>query len=119
MANRSSTALSNEQLKNMVRPIILSQGNKYIKELLRKNKIPIGSTKADFSQNLMDAIDNGSLTQDIIELWLDDVEGWGDQHIYIYEPPQLTYQSALSLIQASSYASVIAHPVGLGSAAAR
>jgi hypothetical protein len=49
-------------LKETVRRVIVGQGNRFIKELLRDRKLPIGSTKADFSKNLMKAIDDGALT---------------------------------------------------------
>lgn len=52
-----------QQLKDAVRSIILTQGNEFIKELLRKNKIQIGTKKADFSKNILAAIDAGTLTR--------------------------------------------------------
>jgi hypothetical protein len=71
-------------LRRLVRGVVLAQGNLFIKELLRRKRIKIGSTKADFETNLLRAIDDGQLTQDDVESWLNDVEGWGDQHVYLY-----------------------------------
>ncbi|MFX7825231.1 hypothetical protein ABTK20_22785, partial [Acinetobacter baumannii] len=75
---------SKEELKQIVGSIILSQGNDFIKELLRQNKIPIGTTKPEFGRNLSQAIETGALSQEMIEDWLRDVEGWGNQHVYLY-----------------------------------
>lgn len=87
MAQNSNSGSLNEQLKTLVSQIILSQGNVFIKELLRDAGIRIGATKADFEQNLMRAIDDGVLRQERIEEWLAEVEGWGNQHIYLFRMP--------------------------------
>ncbi len=76
-----------EQLKMLVDQIILAQGNAFIKELLRNTGIRIGLTKADFERNLMRAVDDGVLRREHIEAWLDEVEGWGNQHIYLFKVP--------------------------------
>lgn len=76
-----------EALKKLARGIILAQGNIFIKELLRNNKIRIGTTKADFEKNLLAAIDEGKLTREHFDIWLNEVEGWGDQHVYLYDIP--------------------------------
>jgi hypothetical protein len=68
-------------IPELVRDIVLAQGNVFIKELLRRKKLPIGATKADFEKSL------GLLQQSDIEEWLDEVEGWGNQHVYLYNVP--------------------------------
>jgi hypothetical protein len=78
---------SREQLKALVSQIILAQGNVFIKELLRDAHVRIGLTKADFERNLLRAIDDGVLRREHIEAWLVEVEGWGDQHIYLFRVP--------------------------------
>lgn len=78
---------SRDQLKTLVSQIILAQGNVFIKELLRGAGVRIGATKTDFERNLMRAIDDGVLRQEHIEAWLAEVEGWGDQHIYLFRVP--------------------------------
>lgn len=88
MATNQGTNGSREQLKALVREIILAQGNVFIKELLRNTRgVPIGVTKADFERNLMKAIDDGTIRREDIEEWLAEVEGWGNQHIYLYKVP--------------------------------
>jgi len=77
-----------EALKNLVRGIVLAQGNIFIKELLRQKKdIKIGATKADFERNMLAAIDEGKLRQSDVDAWLDEVEGWGNQYVYLYKVP--------------------------------
>lgn len=73
-----------EQLKELARGIVMAQGNVFIKELLRSKNRRIGTTKADFILNLNNAIDDGGLTEADFETWLDRVEGWGNQHVYLY-----------------------------------
>lgn len=72
------------EMRRLVAGIIRAQGNSFIKELLRSLDIPLGATKDAFEKNLMAAIDDGILTIDHIEEWSNRVEGWGNQHIYLY-----------------------------------
>lgn len=72
------------ELKELARGIVLAQGNTFIKELLRANKVKIGVTKTDFLTNLNTAIEDGILTEEIFNDWLNRVEGWGNQHAYIF-----------------------------------
>lgn len=95
-------------LKMVVRPIILAQGNTFIKELLREHGIKIGSTKADFEKNIFDAIDAGQLTREMVEAWLLRVEGWGDQHVYLLTPPPPVALDALqAAIRQSAYSDLL------------
>lgn len=95
------------KLKEAVRSVILTQGNEFIKELLRKHKIQIGTNKADFSRNLLAAIDAGTLTRPMIEDWLSEVEGWGNQHIYLFQPPQIENAEIKAKLAASNYGALI------------
>jgi len=63
--------------------IIRAQGNRFVKELLR-GKIRIGANKDEFERNLREGIENGQLTLADIRSWLGSVEGWGNQHVYLY-----------------------------------
>lgn len=89
------------ELKRMAKFVILSQGNVYIKELLREHKsalrkqrIRLGSTKAEFEKGLIAAIEKGILTSDHIERWLQEVEGWGQQHAYVFDWPNNKAEAA-------------------------
>ena len=104
MPEAGEDQLEKNQLKDAVRSVILTQGNEFIKELLRKHKIQIGTKKADFSKNLLAAIDAGTLTRPMIEEWLSEVEGWGNQHIYLFQPPQIGTGEIKAKLAASDYA---------------
>src|SRR5437660_9147944 len=71
-------------LVRLVKGVVLAQGNIFIKELLRARGIKIGTTKAEFEQNMVNAIQAGNLQREHIETWLNEVEGWGDQHVYLF-----------------------------------
>lgn len=95
-------------LKTVVRPIVLAQGNAFIKELLREHGIKIGSTKADFEKNIFEAIDAGQLTREMVETWLLRVEGWGDQHIYLLtQPPTVPFNALQTAIRDSANAALL------------
>jgi hypothetical protein len=76
-----------DALERLVKGIVVAQGNLFVKELLREQGIRIGTTKADFERNLLEAIGDGRLSRTVVDEWLDRVEGWGDQHIYLYNVP--------------------------------
>lgn len=71
-------------LKRLAAGIVRAQGNRFIKELLREKGLRIGATKDDFERNLTDAIEQGELRLQDVDLWLKSVEGWGDQHVYLF-----------------------------------
>jgi hypothetical protein len=59
-----------DALIQLVRGIVLAQGNVFIKELLRSRGIQIGTTKADFESNMIAAIRAGELRREHIDLAL-------------------------------------------------
>lgn len=71
-------------LKRLAAGIIRAQGNRFIKELMRDHDIVLGANKADFERNLTAAIEAGDLRLADVEAWLDGVEGWGNQHVYLF-----------------------------------
>jgi hypothetical protein len=84
-----------ETLIGLARGIVLVQGNAFIKELLRKNGIKIGATKTAFEASLLEAIEEGRIQRQHIEEWLNEVEGWGNQHVYLYKVSQEVVQDSL------------------------
>jgi hypothetical protein len=106
-----SNELNKRALKKVIAQIVLAQGNTFIKELLRSNNIAIGNTKADFAQNLNAAIDAGALTQMAIEAWLSEIEGWGNQHVYLFEPPAIPRTGIRSALEASKHAELLLRKV--------
>ncbi|WP_437880086.1 hypothetical protein [Pseudomonas sp. LRF_L74] len=99
--------LSKAQLKALVRRVIVAQGNDFIKELLRSTSNRIGTTKEDFAANLDAAIDDDLITQAALEAWLAEVEGWGNQHLYLIEPPAIDHATLVAGIAASPHASLL------------
>lgn len=108
MPGKNEDAADKDRLKDAVRPVILAQGNIFIKELLRKHNIKIGTTKADFAKNLLEAIGEGTLTRPMIEAWLAEVEGWGNQHIYLFRAPSIKPAQVQEKLGTSRFASLAA-----------
>lgn len=75
-------------LLELTQTVIRAQGNSFIKELLRKKGLRTGRNKESFTQNLSEAITSGVLTLADVEEWLAEVEGWGNQHVYLFEVPR-------------------------------
>lgn len=99
--------LSKPELKELAHKVIVPQGNFFIKELLRRSGAMIGATKEDFATNLDRAIDASVITQEALESWLAEVEGWGDQHIYMVEPPRIDTAALTVGLATSPYASLL------------
>lgn len=104
---QKGASLTKGQLKKKVAQIVLAQGNVFIKDLLRSNKASIGNTKAEFAENLTAAIDAGVITQEVIEAWLAEIEGWGNQHVYLFEPPTSSRTRVRRTIEASRHADLL------------
>ena len=81
---QTPTADEVADLKRLAAGIIRDQGNRFIKELLRDKGIRIGVNKDDFERNLTEAIETGQLVLSDINSWHKQVEGWGNQHVYLY-----------------------------------
>jgi hypothetical protein len=73
-----------EDLKRLAAGIIRAQGNRFVKTLLRSKDIQVGANKDEFQANLTAAIESGDLTLADVRTWLASVEGWGNQHVYVY-----------------------------------
>lgn len=76
-----------DSARQLVRDVILAQSNVFIKELLIGKGIRGGATKADFQKQLDDEIAAGNLTYEELKAWVEETEGWGDEHIYLYKIP--------------------------------
>lgn len=74
-------------LKRLASGIIRAQGNRFIKELMREKGIRVGANKSEFQANLFAAIEAGDLSLEDIQQWLHQVEGWGNQHVYLFGLP--------------------------------
>jgi hypothetical protein len=84
-AKPKPTAREIADLKRLAAGIIRTQGNRFVKDLLHTNQIRIGTNKDEFEANLNSAIESGDLTLNDVSVWLHSVEGWGNQHVYLYE----------------------------------
>jgi hypothetical protein len=81
--------MSEELALRLAEEIVSTQGAAFVRELLRTlksagSKVFIGARKSETLGNLKDAIRAGLVSyEDLIE-WLNRVEGWGHQHVYLY-----------------------------------
>jgi hypothetical protein len=83
-ARPQATPAEIADLKRLAAGIIRAQGNRFVKDLLRSKNIRIGANKDEFEANLTKAIESGDLKLDDVRTWLTSVEGWGNQHVYLY-----------------------------------
>ncbi len=64
----------------------------FIKELLRAHEIPVSGSKPELREKLSREIGRGSLGQAAILSYLDQIEGWGNQHVFLYKSPNQQVQ---------------------------
>jgi hypothetical protein len=109
MRSVPESSAEKNKLKRLVGSLILAQGNVFIKELLRNKqktnpKITIGGNKAEFEKNLAAAIDADWITSRDVEDWLALTEGWGGQHVYLYQAlPKQPHQDLIAKATASRF----------------
>lgn len=65
----------------------------FIKELLRskrkeRSRVRIGGTREAVRENLRDALLSAQIAAADVVAWLQDVEGWGKQHLYLSRVPK-------------------------------
>lgn len=70
--------------------VVMPQGTLFIRELLRQKRIDhpdvrIGVGKDEVKENLRAAIRLGAVTMEDLDAFVAAVEGWGNQHIYLFD----------------------------------
>lgn len=83
--------MAQTELRRLVLQIAAVQGVIFLKDLLRRKKkqgarVKLGGTKKDVLNEILRAVENGIITQHDLRQWLDEIEGWGRQHVYLYTP---------------------------------
>lgn len=80
--------------REMIRTVVMAQGNIFIRDLMRRKKIAVGVRKEQFETNLIKAINSGQITRADVVAWLGEVEGWGDQTVYLHKVPEALAREA-------------------------
>ncbi len=75
---------------DLIHRIASAQGVIFLKDLLREKKragerVNLGGSKREVLGNLLDAVERNIITEQDILDWLDGIEGWGHQHVYLYK----------------------------------
>ncbi|HYN82313.1 MAG TPA: hypothetical protein VES88_12485 [Gemmatimonadaceae bacterium] len=73
--------------------VVMTQGSIFIRELLRNkkregSKVAIGTTKEEILDNLVKAIRDNVVTAADLDDWVEEIEGWGRQHVYMHRVGQ-------------------------------
>ncbi len=84
MPNSHATGDWTEATIDQLLDLVLLQGNRFIRELLRSKELRLGTNKEQFEAHLREAIADGRVRRTDLEAWLADVEGWGNQHAYVF-----------------------------------
>jgi len=79
--------LKQEDVKLLL-DLLLSHKMAFAQELLRARGLPFSGTKARLRQRLEAYLKEGAIEADDLVQLLNKIEGWGNQHIYIYKSPK-------------------------------
>lgn len=95
---------------------LLSHRKLFTQQFLRDQNLPYSGTRQELRERLLDGLEEGRLAPDDILGLLDRIEGWGNQHIYLYRSEGratkhwLTPESAKSRLAAGGLAHLLNRP---------
>lgn len=79
-------APTDEELHHVI-DYLFAHRKEPIRLFLREKRLPVSGTKQDLRQRIREGLTQGTIVAtDLIDL-LDTIEGWGNQHIYLYKAP--------------------------------
>ncbi|MCW5891422.1 MAG: SAP domain-containing protein [bacterium] len=61
----------------------------FIREFLRDRELPVSGSKEELRERLRQAVVGDYVSVGEVLLYLDQIEGWGDQHLYLYTVPEV------------------------------
>lgn len=68
--------------------LLLAHKKEYIQEFLRENGFRFSGTKEDLRERLLNLYGRGKITREQILQQLDLIEGYGNQHVYLFRIPE-------------------------------
>ena len=68
--------------------LLLDHKADFTRAFLNANELAVSGTKAELRERLQDALAKGTVTVAGIVAKLDEIEGWGNQHIFLYRAPE-------------------------------
>jgi hypothetical protein len=79
-----------KQAQSLVRDVIAPQNAVYLKELLHELDVQVkaNATKPELEQLLLDAVNEEKLSLTKLTDWIEQTEGWGDEHVYLFDVPK-------------------------------
>lgn len=84
MANLREPLLTARDLELLLE-LLLGHTKPHLAQLLRSKGIPYTGTKERQRERVEQGIQEGTIFDEELVALLDDIEGWGNQHIYLYE----------------------------------
>jgi hypothetical protein len=72
---------------NQLFDMLYAHKMEYISEYLLENGLRTAGTKRELFERLRNYVDTGEVTVDSLVELLNEIEGWGDQHIYLFNAP--------------------------------
>ena len=75
------------EIREQLLQYVFSHRKTTVQDFLRERNQPINGTKGEIRERLEDHIDANEVSAEDLIALLDRVEGWGNQHIYMYDAP--------------------------------
>ena len=79
--------MSNNEVVQLI-DLLLAHKKEYVQEFLRENGFRFSGTKEDLRERLLNLYKRNEITQRQILQRLDLIEGYGNQHVYLFRIPE-------------------------------
>lgn len=82
----AATPVTDEQVDQVV-GYVFAHRKHAVKEFLGARNLPVSGTKEELRERVGNGLADGSVTAEDLIALLDTIEGWGNQHLYLYKSP--------------------------------
>jgi hypothetical protein len=87
MSQPKRTRRAQDDEKQLLIEFCLSKKKEFLAHFLKQRGLPFSGTREILRERLNEYLSNGELTIEELTYFLNRVEGWGNQHIYVYQAP--------------------------------
>ena len=77
-----------EEERRLIIDYLMALRTSYIREFLEQHDLPKSGKKEELRERVVEALDDGDLTYPDLVRWIDQIEPWGKQHVYLFTGPE-------------------------------
>ena len=92
MARKATRRLSmsrySDEERSLIIDYLMALKASYIREFLEQHELAKSGTKDELRERVVEVLDEGDLTYPDLVRWIDQIEPWGKQHVYLFTGPE-------------------------------